>query len=323
MLNCPARLKFIKTDQFGYIECVKEYPEIFNPGKQISKTIDGGYVVVGFKSFTDQNICLVKLDNNLDTIWTRTYGPGSAQAVIQLPDSSFIISSLDGGKFFLRKTDAEGSLIWVKEILGLASLLPSYLANLNNGNFLFGKRSAIIKMNSEADTIWAKTVDGTNTSFLTHDGYILTSTLSSVKKLDLDGNQIWQKEFGSVRSFAQTSNGNYALVKGNFATPTSITISLMDTSGNILSQIPFENSGEYISSTDDGGFVVCGAIKQPYNFLYTWLLKTDSDLNYNALNIKQPLDGENLNLFNTYPIVWKANNVNYVNIDYSTDNQNT
>ena len=27
--------------------------------------------------FTDQNVCLVKFDNNLDTLWVKTYGFGS------------------------------------------------------------------------------------------------------------------------------------------------------------------------------------------------------------------------------------------------------
>jgi len=322
LLNCPLRLKFIKVDQFGYIEWEKEYPEIFNPGKKIIKTLDGGYAAVGYKSPT-QDICLVKLDQNLDTIWIKTYVTGSGQAVIQLPDSNFIISSLDGGKFFIRKTNAEGSLIWVKEILGFPSIYPSYLVNLNDGNFLFGKRSAIIKMNSEADTIWAKTINYLSYSMFTNDDCILTSSESSILKLDLDGNIIWQKSIGNIKSITQTTNGNYALIQGSFGTPSSCNISLMDTSGNILSQIPFENSGEYISLTSDGGFIVCGSIKQLYNFLYTWLLKIDFDLNYEALNLKEPLDGVSLNIFSEYPIRWSRYNVNYINLDYSTDNQNT
>ncbi len=43
---------FIKTNQFGYTEW-RKYPEIswlsFNPSKKISKTLDGGYAVVGSK----------------------------------------------------------------------------------------------------------------------------------------------------------------------------------------------------------------------------------------------------------------------------------
>ena len=52
-----------------------------------------------------------------------------------------------------------------------------------------------------------------------------------------------------------------------------------------------------------------------------WLLKTDSNINSTAINLINPVYGSTLNIFETYPITWRANNVNYVNIDYSVDNQ--
>jgi len=326
LLNHPNNLKFTKTNQFGYIEWTKGYPEIFSPGKKICKTFDGGYVALGsIGSYND--IGLIKLNNLLDTIWTKSYGSPnkfeSGQAVIQLPDSSFIISSLGESKYFLRKTDINGSLVWSKEILGLFSFYPSYLVSLNDGNFIFGKRSDIIKMNSNADTIWIKSTTGLTHSVLTNDGYILFSTSSYLQKLDQNGNVIWQKDIGSGKSFAQLANGNYAILKGNLGAPSSCEIVVTDTSGNILYSKSFENSGEYITITNDGGFVVCGSMKQAFNFYYTWLLKTDDNINYNAVNLKQPLDSEKLNIFSTYRIIWKANNINFVNIDYSVDNQNS
>ncbi|MCJ7554904.1 MAG: T9SS type A sorting domain-containing protein [Ignavibacteriaceae bacterium] len=327
LLNCSSYLNFIKTNQFGYIEWTKEYPEIIRPGKKISETLDGGYIAVGNKlngSFTD--ICLVKLDQNLDTSWTRTYVTDDqselGQAVIQLPDGSFIISSMDYVKYFLRKTDVNGSLIWTKEIaLPPSFITTSFLVNLNDGNFLFGNRSGIIKINSEADTIWSKSILGIIFSYLTNDGYILLSTSDYLQKFDQDGNIIWQKDITNVKSFAQSSNGNYVLLKGTIYLPSSCEVIMIDTGGNILSETSFENWGECISGTEDGGFAVCGSVKPANYFYYTWLLKTDNNINYDAVNLKQPLDGKNLNIFSTYPITWKANNVNYVNIDYSVDNQ--
>ena len=49
----------------------------------------------------------------------------------------------------------------------------------------------------------------------------------------------------------------------------------------------------------------------------------NQNVEFTAINLLEPLDGYTLQLFNKYSIVWKANNVNYINIDYSTDNQNT
>ncbi len=320
LLNCVGNLNFIKTDQNGYIEWTKEYPEITNPGKQICKTFDGGYIAVGNKlngSYTD--ICLIKLDQNLDTIWTKTYGaydqPETGHAVIQLPDSSFIISSLDYPGFYLRKTDVYGSLLWAK-MIGGTSFWPSNLVNLNDGNFLFGKLSLIIKMNSDADTIWSNVFVNSISAYLTNDGFILNSSRDSLRKLDQDGNILWQKDISYVKSFAQSTNDKYILLKGKSYLPSTFSILTIDTSGNILSEISFEERGEYITNTEDGGFAICGNISN-----YAWLLKTDGNINYTAVNLRTPLDGSTLNIFETYPITWRANNVNYVNIEYSVDNQ--
>lgn len=331
LLNCqgitpPGKPSFIKTDSSGYIEWIKEYPSFFT---RVKKTFGGGYIGIGnIQNSLYRDISLVKLNDQLDTVWIQTYGTidqdESGQAVIQLPDSSFIISSLDNGTFFLRKTDAEGSLVWTKKILGLASMSPSYLVSLNNGNFIFGKSSVIIKMDSNADTVWIKSTTGLTNSDLTNDGYILFSSSSFTEKLDQNGNVIWHKDFSNGKSFTQLTNGNYVILKRNLAAPSSCEIVVTDTSGNILYSKSFENSGEYMTSTNDGGIVVCGSMKQAFNFYYAWLLKTDDSINYNAINLKEPLDGDKLNIFSAYPIIWRANNtIFFVKIDYSVDNQNS
>ena len=39
--------------------------------------------------------------------------------------------------------------------------------------------------------------------------------------------------------------------------------------------------------------------------------------------MRSPIDSQTLNIFSTYNIIWNSNNVNNVNLDYSTDNQLT
>ncbi len=129
----------------------------------------------------------------------------------------------------------------------------------------------------------------------------------------MDGNIIWQKDIDYIMSFIQSTNDKYVLLKGSL-----ISYFGTDTSGNLLSEISFENSGNYITNTLDGGFAICGDVSY-----YTWFLKTDNNINYTAVNLREPLDSDRLNIFETYPIIWKSNNVNFVNIDYSTDNQIT
>jgi hypothetical protein len=176
-------------------------------------------------------------------------------------------------------------------------------------------------MNSDADTLWIKTVSSDATSYFTNDGNILFSYINSLEKLDLDGNTIWHKTINkTAKAYTQTVNGDYVLITGTAYSPSAISILVTDTSGNEINEAPFENYGEAISLTSDGGFVITGMLN---DLKKTWLLKTDSNLDYAAINILKPLDGDRLNIFCTYSIIWKANNVDYVNIDFSADNQNT
>ena len=112
-------------------------------------------------------------------------------------------------------------------------------------------------MNSNADTLWIK--PGIF-SYLTNDDHILISNLSYLQKIDTDGDSIWQKDISRIKSFAQTTDDKYVLLKGEFLIPSSSSIVTIDTSGNILSEVSFENSGNYITNTLDGGFAVCGAV---------------------------------------------------------------
>ena len=66
-----------KTNQYGYIEWQKGY-ELSSGDDAIPKvikTLDGGYATVGSKlNGTSADIWFIKLDQNLDTIWSKTYG---------------------------------------------------------------------------------------------------------------------------------------------------------------------------------------------------------------------------------------------------------
>ncbi|MCJ7554901.1 MAG: hypothetical protein MUO34_13575, partial [Ignavibacteriaceae bacterium] len=196
----------VKTNQYGYIEWQKGYPDFYFYSSNIIKTLDGGYAAIYSElNMALSDICLIKFNQNLDTIWTKVYGaPDQSEKgydLIQLPDSSYIISSYDGGDpgFYLRKTDANGNLIWGKKVITLATFQQSsYLVNLDDDNFLFGKYGTVVKMNSNADTLWIKSVIGNNQSFFTGEDHILLSTLNTLQKLDLNGNVVWQNSNGNI-----------------------------------------------------------------------------------------------------------------------------
>ena len=317
----------VKTNQYGYIEWQKGYPDFVNYySSNIIKTLDGGYAAISSKlNGALPDICFIKFNQNLDTIWTKVYGaPDQSENgydLIQLPDSSYIISSYDEGEpgFYLRKTDANGNLTWEKKVITAVTFQRStYLVNLDDDNFLYGKYGTVIKMNSNADTLWIKSVSGNTKSFFTSEDHILLSTATTLQKLDLNGNVMWQNSNGNIKAFARTVENNYLLLQSIENEQYLSKILATDTSGNILSEIQFIDRGKWISNTSDGGFAFCCDFNGR-------LIKTDSDFNYNSVNLYSPRDGEqiNINISNPYPIAWHSNNVNYVNIDYSIDNQIT
>ncbi len=169
ILNCSGNLKFIKLNHSGYIQWVKEYPNIKNPGKEFSKTLDGGYLAIGsVMNQGNEDICLVKLKSNFDTVWTKTYGylGEIGFAAIQLPDSSIIFSSRLGSESRLRKINSNGTIIWTQNFTSGFGNFKSYLENLNNDKFIFGYRNGIKLMNSNGDILWSRGVDY-NKTFLT------------------------------------------------------------------------------------------------------------------------------------------------------------
>jgi hypothetical protein len=179
---CPNEFKFTFLDQNGYLQQIKQFNQFTSKTLKLIKTIDGGYAAVG-NSLIDTNVVvLIKFDQNLDTSWTRVFPKNTqfeeAQGIVQLPDSSYIISSGDSYDHFyywLRKTNANGTVIWNKELAPLNTSIfnQTSLLNLNDGNFLFWKPTSLIKMNSNGDTLWIKNVAQSYFSYLTSDDHIL------------------------------------------------------------------------------------------------------------------------------------------------------
>ena len=326
-------LKFIRTDASGYIEWIKEYPEIKYPAGRIQKTLDGGFIALGNKLVdgTYYN-CLVRLNSILDTIWTKTFAEPSTQfanSVIQLVDSTFMFSQRTSLGYNLIKIDSSGNILLTKEVSGSGSLLyRSWFQNLNDGDFLFWRPSELIKMNLNLDIIWTLPLIGATFASPTSDNLILVGTYISLKKIDFDGNIIWDKNFEECKAIAVLPDSKYLLLSSDIISIDPCKLIIIDTSGNVLNEKSFDFSGKDITLTQDGGIVMCGGInfhlQWPYsNIISPWILKTNQNLDYYAINLLEPVDASTLRLFNDYKIVWKASNVNYVNIDYSIDNQTT
>ncbi|MCX7796168.1 MAG: hypothetical protein N2380_06585 [bacterium] len=168
-------------------------------GNSIEMTSDGGFVIAGSStsfSLDNSDMYLLKLDNNGNKIWEKTFGGEDAdvaRSICAISDGGYIIAG------YTRSFDAKGNDVYV------------------------------IKLDKNYNKIWEKRfgkneIDEANSIIETSDGgYIIggyTGDLSNgdvyIIKLNKKGDKIWEKTFGGkkidiARSIQETSNKDYVV----------------------------------------------------------------------------------------------------------------
>ncbi len=221
--NYGQQLTFQKT--FGGIKA--------DDGKAIQQTTDGGYILAGQVhtiSADSVDLCLIRTNQNGDTLWTRLLG-GSlsdwANAVQQTNDGGFIVA---GGTFsyganneliFLNKLDVNGNLSWSKTIGG-SNINDAYsIQQTTDDGFIisgvtlsYGTGAGdlyLVKTNNLGDTLWTHTYGsaagleyGSFVRQTSDNGYIITGFTTSfgtatdiyLVKTDINGSLQWTKSIG-------------------------------------------------------------------------------------------------------------------------------
>jgi hypothetical protein len=194
----------------------------------VEQTYDGGYILTGhINPFTANwmyKIAVVKLSADGNLSWAKKIECGNnnevANAVIQLPDSSFVVTGytenfppFEGGCCLI-KLSASGNVSWVKKHIG-ASAASSNGFNLkvyNNALFCYMNISGtpvLMKTDFSANVLWSKSYSAS--------GY--------------PGGNMINNDFNS--KFCQTYDNNFVLL--SFAAQWSNSLLYkVDTSGNLL-----------------------------------------------------------------------------------------
>ncbi len=252
-LQNGVSIKFFKTDFYGNITDFKEYGAIsenWNPGFGNSGTLtyDGNYALAGVRATsTGQRGLLIKFDNNLDTIWFKSFPSADGLAFYQCRetvDSGFVIIGAGSdndpdNNILLVKTDSLGNELWRQEYGGSYRDIGWTVELTPDGGFIIGgdsyqdgtldsRSGIIIKVDSAGNVEWDKLIgsgldDGVfNVNTTMDDGYVVWGNLDTlnpqvpiayVAKLDLNGNIIWKDLFLSydiafLSHCEQLKNGN-------------------------------------------------------------------------------------------------------------------
>lgn len=245
-------IHIIKTNAYGDIISTKNYGGAgvdFPNG--ILRTNDGNFFVIGYTRSDgpgDQDIYLLKLDQNGDLLYTKVYG-GSAnedgKEIIATDDGNYLIVGASNSTTFcdmmLVKIQPDGTELWTKYYGGPNYQSARSVKLCNDGGFIFAGKTALnptsmasiflVRTNSNGDTIWTKTYSDPVSSFeakyliINNDGtYTLAADDSSgthdsdvkIMKLTSSGGIIWNKTYGGTdkditKTVHSTSDGGYVV----------------------------------------------------------------------------------------------------------------
>ncbi|MBU1653088.1 T9SS type A sorting domain-containing protein [bacterium] len=224
-------------------------------GRQVQQTSDGNFAVTAWTDSYGPGLrsgYLLKLDDNGDMLWTKTYGGtgyNNTWSGIQTSDGGYALtgfsdcSGTQRDMIYLVKTDATGDTLWTQRYGSV---------QLDYGTRIY------------------QTVD---------EGFIIAGYTSSfgvglidgiLIKTDGDGNQEWMQTYGGnsydkIRDVIQTSDGGYMFVgeTASFSVGSyDYWIVKTDAVGDTLWSRTFGGYGDdrakCVWQTDDGGYVVSG-----------------------------------------------------------------
>jgi hypothetical protein len=275
------KIRLIRTNSFGEVIFNRTYGGSREDWVlDLVKTPDNCCIIAGFTSSFGNGITdlyLLKIDNNGDTIWTKTFGgPGEDNwcSVKVLHDGGLILAGKINEQVVLIKLDAGGNHIWTK--------IPKFQSNetlgsvdgivvTSDGGFLIagsaysldyysGPRAYLIKTNLSGETLWSKVYN-----------YYSSIIPSSVIET-LDGNYL-------ISGTARYLKDDY------FDFGDSMFLIKIDVSGNVKWVKTYDGGfkkckGFSLQNTAEGGYILSGEVEVPANS--TWdilLLKANSEGN--------------------------------------------
>lgn len=287
-------------------------------GQDVVETSDGGFLVTGFSRSSDgdvsenfgfQDFWVLKLNSSGNIIWEKSFGFSGN-------DRSFAgVETSDGGYFISGFLDVSASGGEGNDN-GTAGRPSKSKSSLHGVGEFWG-----IKLNADGDTQWRRYFGGSNNDrsydvIEAHDGNIIMVGSSEsddfditnprgsydfwAVKVNLDGDLVWQKNFGGSSidigyGIEKTSDGNYLFVGdtrssdadiSNFKGNTDFWVIKFDESGQMIWEKTYGgtdfDSARHGIELQDGDLLICGSSKsndvqvnENFGQNDVWLVHTD------------------------------------------------
>ena len=302
----------LKISKYGKKEWSKTYGEANIPetGVDIAPASDGsGYAIIGSSLSgiaNDNDILVIKVDNEGNEIWRKTYGQDKRDEGTSISPISdgFIITAITrealgpNNDIFISRINNIGDTIWTRTIgdAWMGESVNKVITDRNDNIVIIGssngfKKNFIAKYDLSGEEIWRRTFGQGITNELNdiielEDGSLVavgyaekesSSTDIFLAKFDQEGNTIWAKTVGDET----LTDIGYAIAprvgKGFVITGFH---SIIVPFGNDVSLITTDENGNFNSNqitgkvffSDDG----CNPFEENDTPLSQWLVKAES-----------------------------------------------
>jgi hypothetical protein len=282
----------------------------FDEAKDVTETLDSGYLVVGSSISAGSKAIAVRTDQNGNIIWMKSYGTlygGTASSVIAISGGRFVIAGhvINSSSYqdaFILEIDSNGNHLWsnvyadagndyvysLSQTSDSGLIISGYTDHYGAGTF----DAFLMRADSVGTLLWCKTI-GTVDSEIgrdvkqTSDGGFITcgyySTVSHnsdrfyISKTDDLGNISWTKSYpvespGNWEASILENSAGFAVAYTAEGMPyTRFAFLKTDLTGNVISHNIFDKGrAASINLTTDGSFVISGN-----NYLGGLIVKTD------------------------------------------------
>ncbi len=314
----------LKTNTSGETIWLKTFSDQLTAnGIDIKETNDNGFIIAAGSSPepssgmvpSSNSGLLLKLDQDGELQWKKSFNPGpitSFSGVERAANGGFIVSGTEystlGG--FLLGVDENGSEVWSQVIVDGSEFREVELTS--DGSILVcGRKSlysegekddnVIVKTTDAGEIIWTK-IDGDQYRNRaigvaeTNDGYLVcgenyktpSSSLGYLRKLDVNGKNIWSSEYDGISSFNFISmNDSESIIttgtNDNVKNEMGILAEISSTDGVLLWQRSFHPGSNnrllMVHPIAEGGYIIAGSSIDQFNNQNAYIIRIDKQGN--------------------------------------------
>ncbi len=326
-----------KLNSTGDTILTKSLPGDFDiemPLKVVKKGSD--FVLGATKIGTFNSLYLIRLNENIDTIWTRTFELLQDKYIF-----TDIINSDEGGLLtcgasqslhhYIRlvKVSSTGDFEWQQNYDVTGVVYYSGLAlqpASTSGYFLLDNKNFSL-LDDMGNILWTHLLSFKGIDFVAmDDSNFIVSGEGSLAKIDLIGQTIWQKPIpAGYEGFSVDYKSGVGIftIEYDYSNPVSFYYSHYDDNGDLVWRKISAGKVKHISLSTDDGLLISGDFTESNYFKDNWFLKTNLDGGFSDVFVTDPYGGELISPNSIYNVKWSTGYATNLKLEYSIDGGNT